>query len=313
MIPRFLQPFTKPLKTGIKALCFQWLRRSRLSGEQALRWAERFKTWPGVFDSVYQNRVALHDPDFVMELGLIDVIERELTVKGVWDKPVLDELKSRLQPGDVFIDIGANIGYFSLVASRLVGAGGRVYSFEPSPINVGRLARHLTVNSVENTSILSVGLGHEDEEVRLHFPTRNNAGASTIRAIEAGASMQSHPIVVRRLDSIVPEWQRSPKLIKIDIEGAELNALKGMEKLLREHRPTVLCEMTGEFLQDMDASIEEMLLFMENLGYGTTRLGDLHAGEARQLIADDPKTWPNHQIDVVFEPVKTRGQVGERR
>jgi len=131
-------------------------------------------------------------------------------------------------------DIGAHVGFFSVLGCRLVGPSGEVHCFEPLAGNIAALEHNLTENSF-NACIHTVAVGDRDGAVKM------TVGEHHITARVEDAGNLRVPMV--QLDSLsLP----SPDVIKIDVEGAEARALAGMQRTLREHRPVVIVEIHGE-------------------------------------------------------------------
>ena len=170
-----------------------------------------------------------------MRLALGDAYESELT----------DRIIDYLKPGDVFIDVGANMGYFSLLGSKLVGPAGQVLAFEPLLANFAWLAHNLQLNGADNVLAFSSALSNQSGIARISVPPFFNNGISSLRDASNG-----HPTVSVQLqqfdeipDSVVV--REKIHLIKIDTEGHELNVLHGMQKTLQRAQPmAVACELT---------------------------------------------------------------------
>jgi FkbM family methyltransferase len=152
-------------------------------------------------------------------------------------------LRERLRGDDVVLDIGANIGILALMAASLVGSGGRVIVVEPIPHNRSLLARSAQANGFDHVRIIPAAAGDRAGllELRTHPSTSNSAtpaaAGERLRAVE-GATLRV-PVVV--LDDALPDLERLD-LVKIDIEGMEPLAMRGLERTLRRFRPIVLTE-----------------------------------------------------------------------
>ncbi|WP_291296990.1 FkbM family methyltransferase [Elioraea sp.] len=168
---------------------------------------------------------------------LRDVIVRSLYMDGTWDPSLRDLLAAQLSEGDVFVDVGANFGLFSLVASRMVGASGAVIAIEASPTTFARLLDHLRVNEADNVVAVNVAASDHVGHVSIHSSDATNPGASTIVAdaqeLAARHATFEAEIEAKPLHEIVPRalWPRI-KAIKIDVEGAEAEVLRGLEPML---------------------------------------------------------------------------------
>jgi FkbM family methyltransferase len=158
---------------------------------------------------------------------------------GIYELDTLRLIRRLLRPGDHFVDCGANIGYFTLAAAARVGPAGRVDAFEPDPLNRARLEKHLAAKgSPANVRVHSVAVSDVAGEATLYHPTeggRNHGEASLFRPADGAAAAYTVPTA--RLDEVVTD---SPRLIKMDVEGAELAAIRGMTRLLKADTPPML-------------------------------------------------------------------------
>jgi len=167
---------------------------------------------------------------------------------GLYELDTARTIRRLLRPGDTFIDGGANIGYFTLIAAKAVGPAGRVHAFEPQPDNRRRLAEHVAMNGLSDiVTIHPVALSDKPGEVELHTfenPAANH-GQSTFFA-SPGTATRKVNVECVRLDDYLPSV--TPRLIKLDIEGAEPLAIAGMSETLRAHRPAVIVELNATTL-----------------------------------------------------------------
>lgn len=133
----------------------------------------------------------------------------------------------QIRPKDIFIDIGANIGFFSILAARL---GAEVWAFEPEPNNLKRLRRNIELNgfTAEQVTVFNFALGNESGEVCLYRPLTDNYGRSAIGLSEATDSVT---VPIRRLDEVLkPTNTRC--VVKVDVEGAELQVFGGGDSVI---------------------------------------------------------------------------------
>jgi FkbM family methyltransferase len=178
-------------------------------------------------------------------------------------------MRRMLRPGDVFVDCGANVGYFTLLAARRVRPSGRVLSFEPSPGTRERCAKNVRLNGYTNVDLYPYAVSDVESESVLFQPERGCDLASLRPHDERSETGQEHVVTTVRLDRIVPaDLAARIRLIKIDVEGADLLALRGLEGILRQPRgPAVICEINDGFLRQMGGSEEELLEYMFALHY----------------------------------------------
>jgi FkbM family methyltransferase len=166
---------------------------------------------------------------------------------GTTEPLIQDVFAEHVHSGGVVWDIGANIGFFSLIASRLVGDG-EVVAFEPLPANLEAIARNLELNGATNVRTVAVALGEAPGEADLSLHSE-----STWAKLDTSAdtAFQQELEVTGRVRVEVSTIDRqmqtlaAPDLVKIDIEGAEVAALRGASTLLSEVRPTLICECHG--------------------------------------------------------------------
>lgn len=160
-----------------------------------------------------------------------------------YEDDVLEVIEKNLGPGDVFYDIGANVGVFSFIAATLVGENGAVLAFEPEENNLTCLRRSMERASLANLTLHDCALGAEDGEMT--FDRRG--GAFSGRLVDTGDDGvgMAVRVGVRSIDSLVDDGAPPPTLLKIDVEGGEGAVLEGAARTLRVHKPAVLCEMHG--------------------------------------------------------------------
>jgi FkbM family methyltransferase len=170
---------------------------------------------------------------------------------GFHETVLLACLAAHLKPGDVLYDVGAHIGYISLVAARLVGPGGKVFAFEADPENALRIIGHAEMNALPQVELVGAAVWSECKTLsfnRAAATSSRNTGAVT--TLEQGKSAEGIIVVEAvTLDHFVAD-HRSPTVVKIDVEGAEEEVLKGAEEVFRRSKPTLICEVHNERAAD---------------------------------------------------------------
>ena len=176
-----------------------------------------------------------------------------------------------IRSGDAVIDVGANIGYFTILSSMLVGGEGRVFAFEPSLETRKRLQRNLELNNIQNVSVVPSAAWNENGTSKFNkHPT--DRGGSSLREIEG--SLETEDVELIPVDSAIneEEWSRV-RLVKIDIEGAECHAVEGMGRLLdSNHDIAVITEMEDPKLRGFGRSASELLSLFEKKGFFAYRI-----------------------------------------
>lgn len=165
--------------------------------------------------------------------------------------PLSAVVKHLVQPGDLVIDAGANIGYVTLLLSSWVGLEGKVVSFEPVPQTFELLSHNLRRLKLKNVTAINLGLSSESGTVRMRIPSdKDGSGnyyeASIVDAHRDQETGVSTMVEVGRLDSFLPVIPRRLSFIKVDVEGHELEVLQGGEMILRSVKPALLVEISGD-------------------------------------------------------------------
>lgn len=161
-----------------------------------------------------------------------------------WEVEEREAVARIVHPGEVAIDVGAHCGLYTILLSRLVGPQGRVLAFEPSPRELPRLERHLRINDCANAKLEPIAVGNSSGTVTLYLSGgRRTTGTNSLRP--ASGRTWNVNVPLQRIDDYValhPEYAR-PDFIKMDIEGAELEALRGARDTIERSHPTILIEM----------------------------------------------------------------------
>ena len=161
-----------------------------------------------------------------IQCSMKDIIQCYIMFFGIWEPNLTNFLERRLSSGDIFIDIGANIGYFTLLASRLVGKTGAVIAIEAAPHIFHALEENLARNNVQNARAVPVAVAAEHGTVGLYSGGIDNLGATTMIPTRGHGPVLLQ-VEADRLDKIVTPLELSrARIIKIDIEGAELPPLE---------------------------------------------------------------------------------------
>jgi FkbM family methyltransferase len=184
---------------------------------------------------------------------------------GLWEPPLTSWISHSLQPGDTFVDVGANMGYFSLLAADVVGPRGSVVALEPSPQTRQKLDRHIARNQAANVRVVAAAAGSGSGRVPFFRAPWNDAESSTVRRpdLEVETEVRIAPLA----ELIRPDELRSLRLIKIDVEGAEVDVFAGLEPLFRRAPDAELViEVHPEALAEQGRSSEDLVDRAEALG-----------------------------------------------
>ena len=170
---------------------------------------------------------------------LDDLVGRALYFFGDLDPKVTWVIRRLLDPGDIALDIGANLGFLSLFMAKVVGAHGTVHAFEPNPVLCNILKQTFARNHGSNIRLHPVALGASTGEMELRVPRNNLGAASLVR--QTSDLVDAHTVRVVGLDDLVAQESIArASFVKLDVEGFELEVLKGAQKLFSNCRPSIL-------------------------------------------------------------------------
>ncbi len=223
------------------------------------------------------------DKGMRMRLDLADAEQRKVYFFGHYHERYEAALVATvLDPGEVFWDVGANVGYFSLVAAARVGDSGQVLAFEPGAAALARLTENVSLNPVKHIRIYNLAVADRNGEATLYRAEGIADSSASLFAAAAGAAAGETCATVA-LDSLLKrDTLTPPEFIKLDVEGAELAALKGAAAILAAARPLLLVEMEDRNLRAAGVSKAAIQAFLKEYGYRPA-----HLRKGRWLLLDD--------------------------
>jgi len=205
----------------------------------------------------------------------------ELWYSGIgFEEKEMRFLKKIVKQGDFVMDIGANIGIYTLFFSDLVGINGHVWSFEPSPFSVSLLRENVAMNFLQNVSVVEEVLTDKTGQVEFYVfegtgDVYNSIGAIT-RPVEKLSADKAIIVKSTTVDDFAEENKiNKVDIIKIDVEGAEELVLRGAKKMLgRSNNVVVMLELYEPSLKQCGSSVEGIVSFMKGLGFGCWGIKD---------------------------------------
>ncbi|MDX6693587.1 MAG: hypothetical protein QOF02_1190 [Blastocatellia bacterium] len=215
-----------------------------------------------------------------------------------YEPDVSSFLQHALKPGDVFIDCGANVGYFSVMAGALVGSSGRVVSVEANPKTFKLLERNLRANHFG--AAVHCALTSQSGSVELYMPKDWDV-YSSLRAngLVEGNADHSFTVKAQTLDAVVAEQALSKvDVVKIDIEGGEFDVLRSAPKLLADFRPSVITEYSINTWASFDVTHKDLKALAEEFKY-SLRLFD---PQAQQLTLVGEEVWQYPYANIIMLP-----------
>lgn len=227
----------------------------------------RYLEWRRLPDRV----VRLNCQGFTLNIGnpKRTAIARSIYLKGEWEPDVTRYINDHVSPGMTALDVGAYFGFFTLHLAKLVQPQGKVYAFEIDPEILPLLYENIATNEVSNVDVFEVGLLDRSEELslagqgQLHF--KGNPSSKAAIHVVAFDNW--------RLDKAIPQID----LIKIDIEGAELCALLGMQETLHQDGPQLLIEVHPQFMGRFNHRVSDLFDFLRKSGY------DIYNGDGTRI------------------------------
>jgi FkbM family methyltransferase len=223
---------------------------------------------------VHELRIANLDTPLSMRVHTVaDVhVSASIAASGIWEPHETQFLLDTLRPGDVFVDVGANIGYFSLLAARLVGPTGAVLAFEPEAANYALLEANTRLNGCENIHCFRAALGEENADGTLYL-NELNRGDHSLYPAESDRAGQAINIV--NGSKLIGATHPRVNFIKIDTQGAECDVLGGLQELILASA------------SDLIMIVEFSPMHLRNAGTSGRRLLDLLAGYDWQMYLMD--------------------------
>ncbi|MGA1864954.1 MAG: FkbM family methyltransferase [bacterium] len=220
------------------------------------------------FERSQANRIVTATVDNVtMELDLGEGIDSKIYYHGDYERFSLKWVREYVRSGMVCFDIGANIGYYTLHLSRIVGNNGRVFAFEPTTWAFQKLQRNLSLNNSDNITVERLGLSDSKEfgknlegfAFQASWPIDKNLQGNLARSDTANFTTLDSYIIENMIESL--------GFIKVDVDGYEERVLKGGKSTINRFRPFILMEVCPHALDLTGATVKGLLKHLEKLDY----------------------------------------------
>lgn len=205
-------------------------------------------------------------------------------------------LKSVFRDGDVFLDIGANLGWYSLVLGKQC-PGAHIFAFEPIPSTVSVLERNIRLNGLENVEAVAMGMFNKDDELNFIF-VEDVSGATSLKMAgqtRGRAPAQEVLCKTTTLDTFCTSRDLRPSLVKIDVEGAELMVVQGGEKTL-EGTPIILVELLRKWSREFGYHPNDVFTYLAKYGYQAWEFAEDGSGTLRPCSAVTEETLQTNFI-----------------
>jgi len=221
---------------------------------------------------IFQKKfLSLLKSDFAYVQGskmfFLDDLFKIISLKGVWEEAETQFVKETIKEGEIVLDVGAHIGYYTLLFSKLVSSKGKVFAFEPSPKNFSLLKKNVEINGYQNVELINKAVSDKTGKTKL-FLSEKNSGDN--RIFDDGENPRSLDITEITLDDFFKDnkYQNLISLIKMDIQGAEGKAIMGMKNLLIKNKKLkLITEFWPYGLVKSGTNPNQLLLELSNLGF----------------------------------------------
>lgn len=220
------------------------------------------------------RRAALRGSGGVMEVTLEEHSFREMYFFGTYEPDVTTVIKHLAKPGQKWLDVGANIGYFTILLSALVGPDGEVHAFEPNPVMVCRLERSLRQNGANNVFLNPCAVSNvSGVEVTLYVPLSHcgQSGQASLLRHQDIAESQMVSVTTTTLDAYLAPLEQEIDFMKIDVEGLELLVFQGMKEAFARRRPKIIIAEVSH-LPDCLAPPRQLIGLLIQAGYCPYRI-----------------------------------------
>ncbi|MBW8049692.1 MAG: FkbM family methyltransferase [Cytophagales bacterium] len=188
-----------------------------------------------------------------------------LSIRGSHEPFTTEFVKTQINKNDIVIDLGANIGYYTLIFARCVGEGGVVFAFEPDPDNFQLLVKNVKVNGYHNVILINKAVSNYTGKIKLYLSEDNYGDHRIYKPLERRKSIEIESI---RLDDYFKDKNIEINFIKMDIQGAEYGAIQGMSSILKKYEKI---KMITEFwpigLQQTDIEPEDYINLLHKTGF----------------------------------------------
>ncbi len=206
-----------------------------------------------------------------------------LSINGIYEEFETEIVYKEVKKGYSVLDIGANIGYYTLIFAKLVGEDGKVFAFEPEPNNFEILKKNVEINGYKNVILEKKAVTDKNGKIKL-FLSETNLGDH--RVYDSGDGRKFIEVECIKLDDYFSNYEGKINFIKIDIQGGELNAFKGMRELLKKNKTLkIITEFWPFGLKKCGTDPLELLNFLVDNGFILNELDDLE----KKIIPTSPK------------------------
>lgn len=215
-------------------------------------------------------------------------VVNHLIHEGVYEPTETTLFLQQLRPGMTVVDIGANIGYYTLLAARAVGSTGAVHAFEPEPQNFAMLTENVRINKYNHVTLQHAAVSDSIGTLTVYFDEHVRVKSSLSRKnLETETSIKSVDVPAMRLDDYLQQQGiENVDVLKVDVEGAEALVLAGAERVLQQPHLKIFMEFWAEGLKNMNADPRQLLEGLVQRGFRLHRVDETH-GSVQPITIDE--------------------------
>ena len=200
-----------------------------------------------------------------MYLGPKDSLQ--LSINGIYEELETEIVKKEVKNGDVVLDIGANIGYYTLIFAKLVGCNGKIFAFEPEPFNYDLLQKNIKINNYDNVTTEQKAVGNENDVIKLYLSKIRTGMHRIYKSKYTNDEFINVDIV--KLDDYFKDSEFFNKInfIKMDVEGSEFGVLKGLTQILQNNDVKILAEFIPDSIREFGFNPKDFISFLHSFKY----------------------------------------------
>ncbi len=249
-----------------------------------------------IVNALKPNHIMINNHKFYIDKH-DTAVSQELLLSGKWEEYETGLFKKRIKSGDIVIDIGAHIGYYTLIAAHLVGNKGKVYAFEPDSKNFGILKRNIEENGYKNVILVNKAVTDFSRETNLFL---NNENTGDHRIYNSEDKRKSVTVRTVTLDEFFRNKAKRVDLIKMDIQGSEMRAFKGGQKIIKMNKNIIIftefwpqgLELSGNSAEEYVRLLTKNMFQIYNINENNKTIGLL---DSKELLLPLSPTVPDER------------------
>lgn len=204
------------------------------------------------------------------------VMSKEIQRTGIWEENECNWLRQNIVPGDICLNIGANVGYFSMLIAQLTGEKGLVFAFEPNPEVARCFKKNLSHRNYQNINFQKIAIGDRNGLQILYLNKKNYGDSRTFNPMKTNVGgdyltqgfekkLHRRVVPIRKLDTII---RSRVDIVLIDTQGYDHLVIRGMQKIIKKHSPKILTEFVPGWIRDLGEDPVSVLKEYASYGYG---------------------------------------------